>query len=101
MLFGVKFEPENVAVPPSKRMLWLEGVSTSAFELPGHGFGVGLGVGFGVGIGLGGRVGVGDDPPTGREVGVLRGVLPGLGLAVGLLPGLGLTPGGGDAPGLT
>jgi hypothetical protein len=66
-----------------------------------EGFDTGLGLGARVGVGLGACVGVGEDPPTGRELGVLRGVLPGLGLAVGLLPGVGVLPVGGDVPGLT
>ena len=100
-LFGVKLLPASeTVVPPTA-------VAGDALRLAGEaevgqGFEVGVGLGGGglgawVGLGPGARVGVGDEPPTGRELGVLRGVLPGL----GLLPGTGLTPGCGDVPGLT
>lgn len=96
-LFGVKFEPVNLAVPPSNVIVWLAGDRASALELPGHGFVVGVGLGLGrvEGVADGECVGFEVGLPVGFGVGDLPGVARGdvLGLGVELGDALGVVPG--------
>jgi len=93
LLFGVKLDPEMLALPPLRRMDCDEGDSAGVLELPGQGFEVGVGLGGGgvdVGVGLAVGVDVGFD--VGLDVGVEVGP--------GVEPWLGVAPGVGDVPGV-